>query len=224
MNSNALNSKVQLLLGEVIGTGGFGVVNELIAFTTEPTTIYNSVCKSPSSNRGIHNSSDIGITNIFQHMCTKCNQSIFGSDEAPTEFIPNEIFRKGNPNILTNVGDRRRFGQCPLSTSTSCDMFFHDHFALKTLSKADVLRRPTGLTNLYTELHILVLLRENYESNLTAMSPHGSFICHLHSAFQDNKYVYMVMDLADIGGTLHCHFQSMYHFKLELSNLNAAYT
>jgi serine/threonine protein kinase len=74
-------------------------------------------------------------------------------------------------------------------------------FAVKSLSKAVILKRSSGLAAVMTELRALALLVDS------------KFICNIHYAFQDEKFLYMVISLA-AGGDLrfalkfsqHCRF------------------
>jgi serine/threonine protein kinase len=59
-------------------------------------------------------------------------------------------------------------------------------YAIKSLSKASVLKRSTGFVSIYAELKILTLLNH-------------PFICNAHYAFQDHCYLFLVLDLARAG-------------------------
>jgi serine/threonine protein kinase len=61
-------------------------------------------------------------------------------------------------------------------------------FAIKSLSKASILKRKSGLVSIFTELKILASISH-------------TFICNSHYAFQDEAYLYLVLDLAR-GGDL----------------------
>ena len=61
-------------------------------------------------------------------------------------------------------------------------------YALKSMQKASLLRKPSGPTAAITELRILAILD----------SP---FIVNCHYAFQDDSYLYLVLDLA-MGGDM----------------------
>lgn len=60
-------------------------------------------------------------------------------------------------------------------------------YALKQLSKAEVLSRPTGKQSVFSELSILKTLS-------STCSEHKSWICSLKFAFQDPKYLYIVLE------------------------------
>lgn len=64
----------------------------------------------------------------------------------------------------------------------------HKSFAIKSLSKASILKRKSGLVSIFTELKILSAISH-------------VFICNSHFAFQDATYLYLVLDLAR-GGDL----------------------
>jgi Protein kinase domain len=62
-------------------------------------------------------------------------------------------------------------------------------YALKSLSKFAVLQRSSGVVSVLSELRALTLLAD------------GPFICNIHYAFQDDIFLYMVLDLA-LGGDM----------------------
>lgn len=72
------------------------------------------------------------------------------------------------------------------------------YFALKSLNKATVLARHTGLFAVMSELKTLVLLQ------------HSPFVCNIHYAFQDPSYLYMVIDLGR-GGDLRWNLRNFPH-------------
>ena len=57
-------------------------------------------------------------------------------------------------------------------------------YALKSLSKASVIKRSTGPSAVLTELKALALLKD------------CNFVCNIQYAFQDSAFLYMVMDMA----------------------------
>ena len=61
------------------------------------------------------------------------------------------------------------------------------HYALKSLSKDAVLSRVSGLPSVMTELEALVLIKDH------------PFICNVRYAFQDSKFLYLVLDLVTCG-------------------------
>ena len=63
------------------------------------------------------------------------------------------------------------------------------NYAIKLMSKYDVLQRTSGITAVMNELKALILLVDD------------SFICGLHYAFQDDRCIYLVLDLCK-GGDL----------------------
>lgn len=70
-------------------------------------------------------------------------------------------------------------------------------FAMKSVSKHDLLCRSSGVQSVFQELQALRILQ---------LSRHRAnrFICQLHLAFQDSRYVYLVLDLCP-GGDLRCN-------------------
>jgi serine/threonine protein kinase len=60
-------------------------------------------------------------------------------------------------------------------------------YALKTMSKAAVLKRNSGIPAIMTELHALILLNNH------------PFICNAKYAFQDMSFLYLVLDLVPGG-------------------------
>jgi hypothetical protein len=62
-------------------------------------------------------------------------------------------------------------------------------YAVKSLSKAVILKRSSGLAAVMTELRALALLVDS------------KFICNIHYAFQDERFLYMVISLG-AGGDL----------------------
>jgi serine/threonine kinase 32 len=68
-------------------------------------------------------------------------------------------------------------------------------YALKSLSKFAVLQRSSGVTSVLSELRALALLAD------------APFICNVHYAFQDEIFLYMVLDLA-LGGDMRYNLKS----------------
>ena len=63
------------------------------------------------------------------------------------------------------------------------------NYALKSLSKHAVLQRSSGVSSVLSELKALALLAD------------APFVCNVHYAFQDECFLYMVLDLA-VGGDM----------------------
>ena len=63
------------------------------------------------------------------------------------------------------------------------------NYALKSLSKHAVLQRSSGVSSVLSELKALALLAD------------APFVCNVHYAFQDDCFLYMVLDLA-VGGDM----------------------
>jgi len=64
----------------------------------------------------------------------------------------------------------------------------HLVYALKSISKSELLTKSSGPVSALTELRILAILN-------------NPFICNCHYAFQDENYLYLVLDLC-IGGDM----------------------
>lgn len=77
-------------------------------------------------------------------------------------------------------------------------------YAMKSLAKASIIKRANGVRAVFSELMILSRL------SITSKSP---FICSISYAFQDNIYLYMIVD-ACLGGDLRYNLRRMknYHF------------
>jgi serine/threonine protein kinase len=60
-------------------------------------------------------------------------------------------------------------------------------YALKSMSKIAILKRPSGVAGVLSELTSLAILKE------------FPFICNVQYAFQDSTYLYLVLDLATNG-------------------------
>ena len=72
-----------------------------------------------------------------------------------------------------------------------------DAFAMKSVSKRDLLCRSNGIQAVFQELHALQVLR-------LAPPDKRRFVCQLHLAFQDDRFVYLVLDLCP-GGDMRCN-------------------
>ena len=59
-------------------------------------------------------------------------------------------------------------------------------YAMKSMSKAAILKRSSGPTSVMTELRALIMLQE------------CQYITQIRYAFQDPKYLYIVLDLAKV--------------------------
>ena len=70
-------------------------------------------------------------------------------------------------------------------------------FAMKSVSKRDLLRRTSGVQSVFQEVQALRILQ-------MSRSRARRFVCQLHLAFQDSRYVYLVLDLCP-GGDLRCN-------------------
>lgn len=81
-------------------------------------------------------------------------------------------------------------------------------YAMKTLSKATILSRPSGTAAVMTELKALIFVQD------------CPYICKLHYAFQDETFLYMVLDYA-VGGDLRFNLRKSpnLHFSENLSRM-----
>lgn len=59
-------------------------------------------------------------------------------------------------------------------------------YAMKSMSKAAILKRTSGPTSVMTELRALIMLQE------------CQYITQIRYAFQDSKYLYIILDLAKV--------------------------
>lgn len=59
-------------------------------------------------------------------------------------------------------------------------------YAMKSMSKAAILKRSSGPTSVMTELRALIMLQE------------CQYITQIRYAFQDSKYLYIILDLAKV--------------------------
>jgi serine/threonine protein kinase len=90
-----------------------------------------------------------------------------------------------SPQNILGIGG---FGMVRLLTKLS-GSDKNQSYALKSLSKFAILQRSSGINAAFSELKALALLVD------------AVFVCSLHYAFQDEKFLYMVIDLAS-GGDL----------------------
>ena len=69
-------------------------------------------------------------------------------------------------------------------------------FAMKASSKESVLKRPNGVNSVMSELRCLILLQEQ------------AFICNIQYAFQDARYLFLVLELVE-GGDMRTTMRTM---------------
>ena len=80
-------------------------------------------------------------------------------------------------------------------------------FALKSMSKYMLLQRNCGVGAVFIELQIL----QNLKLIVPAMQV---YICNLHYAFQDDKFVYMVLDFCS-GGDMRFNLNNVSHGRFD---------
>ncbi len=72
------------------------------------------------------------------------------------------------------------------------------HFAMKSLSKQSILRRPSGVSSVLTELRALTIMEDH------------PLICNIQCAFQDNSFLYLVIEFVS-GGDMRNNIRKMEH-------------
>jgi serine/threonine protein kinase len=75
-----------------------------------------------------------------------------------------------------------------------------EHYALKSISKCDLLRRKNGLSSAYLELQTQLCLKR--------VNTFNQFICDIHYAFQDDRFLYVLTDLC-LGGDMRLNLNNM---------------
>lgn len=191
--------------GQIIGSGGFGIVNELV--------VWDHIAQIDAEGDWVVLGGQLQV-----HTETDCTDTNGHPGPTGDSALP-----------LPGVAVVTPAGAVPPGRGAR----ILGHFALKTMCKHDIIQRPTGLANLYLELNILIRLKahdprppaeqcstsaarptaaeamtrtqiqtdgEDDETSLTVPSCGANFICHMHCAFQDARFVYMVLDLAERGG------------------------
>jgi hypothetical protein len=207
-------------IGRVLGTGGFAIVNELeyVELKSDPlhtpATNKPSITQSTKDNWRLQQTNSIGEGGKQYQLLGIGNPS--KNEMGESEYFNSCCF----PTIGNATEGMRPLPQQSASTesaiedgTTSMSWWKHKTFALKTLSKYEILQRPTGLTNLYTELNILIQLNSPRQFSWKSVSteqrktnhhhdPNSgqNFICRVHAAFHDHIYAYMILDIGELGG------------------------
>jgi hypothetical protein len=96
-------------------------------------------------------------------------------------------------NVILGVGG---FGIVQLIERTNTISGPAQRYAMKSSSKESVLKRPNGVNSVMSELRALSLLKGN------------NFICNIQHAFQDEIYLYLVLELAT-GGDMRVNMRLM---------------
>lgn len=104
-----------------------------------------------------------------------------------TQFVvSNKILGLGGFGIVQLIEKR---------SNSSCQ-----YFAMKSLSKSNVVKRPNGIASVLTELKALILL-ENHP-----------FICNVQCAFQNESFLYLIIDLVP-GGDMRANIRKCENFR-----------
>lgn len=90
-------------------------------------------------------------------------------------------------------------------------------FALKSISKSAVLKRPTGPSAVSTMASPIVniicrLFQVLTELQCLALLEDHPFICNVRYAFQDQRFLYLVLDVA-VGGDMRHHIRKAVKYR-----------
>ena len=213
--------QIKLFVGDAIGTGGFGIVNEFI--------IQHQVTLLPTNNKPVEinqfqysyalkslTKQDIllrptGLTNLF----TELNiLQILSSNECATIVNNNNSLNNNNyESILSN--NKYHNSVTPTNTNDQYDSHIEKECIHITQPELHGLDVDNCYGNTEADGTISNSHTGSYNQHMNTIAPHAvhvdtsiphastgkQFICQLHSAFQDHKHVYMVLDLAIRGGT-----------------------
>ena len=134
----------------------------------------------------------IGGADCWQGLSKVGSKLLCGSDAAAvvSSTVTNDpthvdIHSFSTPKKLLGLGG---FG-CVRAVKKLTGRDRNTNYALKSLSKHAVLQRSSGVSSVLSELKALALLAD------------APFVCNVHYAFQDECFLYMVLDLA-VGGDM----------------------